>query len=153
MQKAYNTYTIFLIHSGRCNMLKQKLPDFKSIDIAKPIERKRFKITPDMIILCLIAIAQYMVLKIFIIDGILFNTSLELDLFQHNLAMFFADITKVPDVNVDFSQIDTTNLYTVIHQTLKYFVVDPIMTKAEAQIMQQLNSIFDSLAGQGKLLM
>lgn len=134
-------------------MLKQKFPDLQSIDIAKPIERKKFKITPDMIIICLIAVAQYMVLKIFIIDGILFNTSLELDLFQRNLAMFFANITKVPDVNVDFSQIDTTNLYTVIHQTLKYFVVDPIMTKAEAQIMQQLNSIFDSLAGQGKLLM
>ena len=57
VQKAYNTYTISLVHSGRCSMLKQKFPDLQSIDIAKPIERKKFKITPDMVIICLIAVA------------------------------------------------------------------------------------------------
>lgn len=132
-------------------MSSQKLNDIQKIDIAKPVERKKFKITSEMVILVLIAIAQYMAIKIFIINGILFNPNLEIKLFQRNFALLIAKITRVPDVRIDFSMIDTTNIYTVIHQTLKYFVVDPIMNQAEAQIMRQINQLFDSLGSQGKL--
>lgn len=132
-------------------MSSQKLNDIQKIDIAKPVERKKFKITSEMVILVLIAIAQYMAIKIFIINGILFNPNLEIELFQRNFALLIAKITRVPDVRIDFSMIDTTNIYTVIHQTLKYFVVDPIMNQAEAQIMRQINQLFDSLGSQGKL--
>lgn len=132
-------------------MSSQKFNDIQKIDIAKPVERKKFKVTSEMVILVLIAIAQYMAIKIFIIDGILFNPNLELELFQRDFALIVAKITHVPDVNIDFSMIDTTNIYTVIHQTLKYFVVDPVMHRAETQIMEQINQIFSSLDIQGKL--
>ena len=128
-------------------MQKQTL-DVTKFDIYRPVEtKKKFKITANMVIIALVIIILILILKIFLFDAILFNPALEWDVTSRELARTFAYMTRVPEVNIDYSQIDTTHFVTMMMQLLKMFIVDPIINRAETEIMSSLDKIFQMVPG------
>lgn len=129
------------------DMQKQTL-DVTKFDIYKPLEtKKKFKITANMIIIALVVLIISLIIKIFLFDRILFNPELEWDVTSRELARTFAYLTRVPEVNIDYSQIDTTNFMTMLMQLLKMFIVDPIINRAETEIMTSMDKIFQIVPG------
>ena len=119
--------------------------DYSKIDIAKPIENKKFAITREAVITWLLILIVCLVVKIIILDGLLFNTSLELEIFQRDLAITIARMTRMPEQSIEFSRIDTTNIMTMFMQILEIFVVEPLLDYAEVLINHELDKVFQSI--------
>lgn len=122
-----------------------KLADPSKFDIANPIKPKRFVITQEMVITLLVVVTIQFLVKIVLFDGLLFNPNLELDLVQHKIANVAAKITRVPDVDIRYKDIDTTNIASMMTQILKIFVVDPLIDKAEIIINRELDNLFRAI--------
>lgn len=61
-------------------MNKNKFEDPSKFDIAKPIHREPFRVTQEMVITALMLLVVAVLIKIVLIDGLLFNPNLELEL-------------------------------------------------------------------------
>lgn len=137
---------------NRGNILNNQQVDIQTIDIAKPIEPKKFTLDKETIIKILIIQVIVLAIKLILFDNFLFNTELELDLVQRNLAQTFAKLTHVPEVNIDYQQIDTSSPMALLVQLLEQFVVNPVMSKVENVILSELDKAFSMVdSGLGKL--
>lgn len=126
-------------------MNKNKFADPSKFDIAKPIHREPFRVTQEMVITALMLLVVAVLIKIVLIDGLLFNPNLELELAQRKIAEAFAKATRVPEINIRYQDIDTTNIATMMTQILKMFIVDPIINYAEVLINRELDNVFKAI--------
>lgn len=119
--------------------------DHQKIDIAKPVEHKKLAITSEIVIGQLVLLIIMIIIKVVIVDGLLFNTSMELDIIQRNIAIIFAKLTKVPEQSINFNDIDTTNIMTMVVQILEIFIVNPLINYAELIINRELDKLFQTI--------